>query len=82
MSIIVQRHLIFFFILALSSAQISYIPAGVGLQTPTLTPAGDQRFFEYLLTPQTIPAAAAGQLHRDSLLQRSKSIIVRLDSIY
>lgn len=55
---------------ALPSAQISYIPAAVGLQTPTLTPAGDQRFFEYPLTPQAIPAGA-GQIHRDSLLQRS-----------
>lgn len=53
----------------LPSAQISYIPAAVGLQTPTLTPAGEQRFFEYPLTPQPIPTA--GQLHRDSLLQRS-----------
>lgn len=45
------------FHLGLPSAQISYIPA-VGLQTPTLTPAADQRFFEYPLTPQPIPAAA------------------------
>ena len=56
----------------LPSAQISYIPAAVGLQTPTLTPAGDQRYFEYPLTPQPIPTSAAGQLHRESLLQRSK----------
>lgn len=55
----------------LPSAQISYIPAAVGLQTPTLTPAGDQRYFEYPLTPQPMPTNA-GQLHRDSLLQRSK----------
>jgi RNA-binding protein Musashi len=56
----------------LQSAQISYIPAAaVGLQTPTLTPGGEQRYFEYPLTPQHIPAAAAGQLHRESLLQRS-----------
>lgn len=58
----------------LPSAQISYIPAGVSLQTPTLTPAGDQRYFEYPLTPQPIPTNAAGQLHRDSLLQRSKQM--------
>lgn len=51
------------------SAQISYIPAAVGLQTPTLTPGGEQRFFEYPLTPQPMPTA--GPLHRDSLLQRS-----------
>jgi RNA-binding protein Musashi len=55
----------------LPSAQISYIPAAVGLQTPTLTPGGEQRYFEYPLTPQPMPAGAAGQLHRDSLLQRS-----------
>ncbi|CAF0761386.1 unnamed protein product [Rotaria sp. Silwood1] len=54
----------------LPSAQISYIPAAVGLQTPTLTPAGEQRYFEYPLTPQPMPGAA-GQIHRDSLLQRS-----------
>jgi len=42
----------------LPSAQISYIPA-VGLQTPTLTPAADQRYFEYPLTPQQMSAAAA-----------------------
>jgi RNA recognition motif-containing protein len=54
----------------LPSAQISYIPATVGLQTPTLTPGGEQRYFEYPLTPQPMPAGA-GQLHRDSLLQRS-----------
>jgi len=53
----------------LPSAQISYIPA-VGLQTPTLTPAGEQRYFEYPLTPQQMPPTA-GQLHRESLLQRS-----------
>jgi hypothetical protein len=54
----------------LQSAQISYIPASaVGLQTPTLTPGGEQRYFEYPLTPQHMPTA--GQLHRDSLLQRS-----------
>jgi len=53
----------------LPSAQISYIPATVGLQTPTLTPAGEQRYFEYPLTPQPMPTA--GQLARDSLLQRS-----------
>jgi RNA recognition motif-containing protein len=52
----------------LQSAQISYIPAGVGLQTPTLTPAGEQRYFEYPLTPQSIHA---GHLARDSLLQRN-----------
>ncbi|CAF1439475.1 unnamed protein product [Adineta ricciae] len=52
----------------LPSAQISYIPTTVGLQTPTLTPAGEQRYFEYPLTPQPMPA---GQLARDSLLQRS-----------
>ncbi len=63
---------IFFFWLGLPSAQISYIPATVGLQTPTLTPGGEQRYFEYPLTPQPMPAGAAGQLHRDSLLQRSK----------
>lgn len=34
-----------------------------------MTPGGEQRFFEYPLTPQ--PMATAGQLHRDSLLQRS-----------
>jgi len=55
----------------LPSAQISYIPAAVGLQTPTLTPGGEQRYFEYPLTPQPMPAGAAGQLHRDSILQRS-----------
>ncbi|CAF0863654.1 unnamed protein product [Rotaria sordida] len=55
----------------LPSAQISYIPAAVGLQTPTLTPGGEQRYFEYPLTPQPMSAAAAGQMHRDSLLQRS-----------
>ncbi|CAF1130704.1 unnamed protein product [Rotaria sordida] len=54
----------------LPSAQISYIPATVGLQTPTLTPGGEQRYFEYPLTPQGIPTAA-GSLHRDSILQRS-----------
>jgi hypothetical protein len=57
--------------IGLPSAQISYIPAAVGLQTPTLTPAGEQRYFEYPLTPQPMPGGA-GQLHRDSLLQRSK----------
>lgn len=55
----------------LPSAQISYIPAAVGLQTPTLTPGGEQRYFEYPLTPQQMSAGAAGALHRDSLLQRS-----------
>jgi RNA recognition motif-containing protein len=64
----IQQHLTYF---GLPSAQISYIPAAVGLQTPTLTPAGEQRYFEYPLTPQPLSAAAAGQLHRDSLLQRS-----------
>ncbi|CAF0827577.1 unnamed protein product [Rotaria sp. Silwood1] len=54
----------------LPSAQISYIPAAVGLQTPTLTPAGEQRYFEYPLTPQGIHTAA-GPLPRDSILQRS-----------
>jgi hypothetical protein len=58
-----------FFVKGLPSAQISYIPAGVGLQTPTLTPGGDQRYFEYPLTSQQIQAA--GTIHRDSLLQRS-----------
>ena len=53
----------------LQSAQISYIPAGLGLQTPTLTPGGEQRYFEYPLTPQPMPT---GQLTRESLLQRSK----------
>lgn len=53
----------------LPSAHISYIPAAVGLQTPTLTPAGEQRFFEYPLTPQGIPTG--GPIPRDSLLQRS-----------
>jgi hypothetical protein len=57
--------------LGLQSAQISYIPT-VGLQTPTLTPGGEQRYFEYPLTPQPLSAAAANQLHRESLLQRSK----------
>jgi RNA-binding protein Musashi len=62
-----QQRLAYF---GLPSAQISYIPAAaVGLQTPTLTPGGEQRYFEYPLTPQHIPSA--GQLHRDSLLQRS-----------
>ena len=63
-----------FVLLGLPSAQISYIPAALGLQTPTLTPAGEQRYFEYPLTPQPIStaAAAAGPLGRDSLLQRSK----------
>ncbi|CAF2389713.1 unnamed protein product [Rotaria sp. Silwood2] len=56
--------------LSLPSGQISYIPATVGLQTPTLTPGGEQRYFEYPLTPQGI-AAAGGQIHRDSILQRS-----------
>ena len=51
-------------------SQISYIPAGLGLQTPTLTPGGDQRYFEYPLTPQ--PIQTGGPHHRDSLLQRSK----------
>ena len=60
-------------LVGLPSAQISYIPA-VGLQTPTLTPAGEQRYFEYPLTPQPMPTGAAGQLHRDSLLQRSTFI--------
>ena len=44
----------------------------MGLQTPTLTPGGEQRYFEYPLTPQALQAGAAGALHRDSLLQRSK----------
>jgi len=55
----------------LPSTQISYIPAALGLQTPTLTPAGEQRYFEYPLTPQQMPGGAGGPLHRDSLLQRS-----------
>ncbi len=50
-------------------SQISYIPATVGLQTPTLTPGGDQRYFEYPLTPQSIQTG--GPLTRDSFLQRS-----------
>ena len=68
--------------LGLPPAQISYIPATVGLQTPTLTPTGEQRYFEYPLTPQPIPsaAAAAGPLHRDSLLQRSKKKFRRKQS--
>jgi RNA recognition motif-containing protein len=53
----------------LPSGQISYIPATLGLQTPTLTPAGEQRYFEYPLTPQPMPTG--GPLGRDSLLQRS-----------
>jgi hypothetical protein len=53
----------------LQSAQISYFPTAVGLQTPTLTPAGEQRYFEYPLTPQHMQGA--GPLSRDSLLQRS-----------
>jgi hypothetical protein len=61
----------FLFLLGLPSAQISYIPAAVGLQTPTLTPGGEQRYFEYPLTPQQM-SAGAGQLHRDSILQRSR----------
>ena len=56
--------------LGLPSAHISYIPAAVGLQTPTLTPAGEQRSFEYPLTPQGIPTG--GPIPRDSLLQRSQ----------
>ncbi len=59
----------FFIILGLKSAQISYFPTTVGLQTPTLTPAGEQRYFEYPLTPQHMQGA--GPLSRDSLLQRS-----------
>ncbi len=58
------------YFVGLQSAQISYIPAGVGLQTPTLTPGGEQRYFEYPLTPQ--PMSAAGQYGRESLLQRSE----------
>ncbi|CAF3340952.1 unnamed protein product [Rotaria socialis] len=54
----------------LQSAQISYIPATVGLQTPTLTPGGEQRYFEYPMTPQGMHTGI-GQLGRDSLLQRS-----------
>jgi hypothetical protein len=65
--------------IGLPSAQISYIPAAVGLQTPTLTPAGEQRYFEYPLTPQPMPGGA-GQLHRDSLLQRSKINLHRTNS--
>ncbi|CAF5214771.1 unnamed protein product, partial [Rotaria magnacalcarata] len=53
----------------LQSAQISYIPATVGLQTPTLTPGGEQRYFEYPMTPQGMHTGI-GQLGRDSLLQR------------
>ena len=56
--------------LGLPSTQISYIPAALGLQTPTLTPAGEQRYFEYPLTPQPMPTA--GPHLRDSLLQRSR----------
>ncbi|CAM4759166.1 unnamed protein product [Rotaria magnacalcarata] len=56
--------------LGLQSAQISYIPATVGLQTPTLTPGGEQRYFEYPMTPQGMHTGI-GQLGRDSLLQRS-----------
>jgi hypothetical protein len=63
-----------FFVLGLQSAQISYIPATVGLQTPTLTPGGEQRYFEYPLTPQQMHAGA-GQLTRESLLQRSMILI-------
>lgn len=65
-------------LLGLQSAQISYIPATVGLQTPTLTPGGEQRYFEYPMTHQAIQAA--GQLHRDSLLQRSTISLWRNDS--
>lgn len=57
--------------LGLQPAQISYIPAAVGLQTPTLTPAGEQRFFEYPLTPQ--PMHTGAPIPRDSLLQRSET---------
>lgn len=71
-----KNYICFFVSIGLPSAQISYIPAAVGLQTPTLTPAGEQRYFEYPLTPQPMSAAAAGQMHRDSILQRSK--ILRL----
>lgn len=68
-----MRNSFFFVSLGLPSAQISYIPAAVGLQTPTLTPGGEQRYFEYPLTPQQM---AGGPLHRDSLLQRSKNNIL------
>ncbi len=63
-----------FVLLGLQSAQISYIPATLGLQTPTLTPGGEQRYFEYPLTPQPMPGA--GHLGRDSLLQRSKIFFI------
>ncbi|CAF4890462.1 unnamed protein product, partial [Rotaria socialis] len=39
-------------------------------QTPTLTPGGEQRYFEYPMTPQGMHTGI-GQLGRDSLLQRS-----------